>query len=117
MDRQIAGLPSRFICRLGSPVGRRYCHPLRPFGEHSRQNLFNHRDDGRLRVITTVQQMIDERLQSAETLMAMGRLQERLETGQEREREDFFRRFEKFSAPGNRKRFRRLFKQQESAER
>lgn len=63
------------------------------------------------------QQMIDERLQPAETLMAMGRLQERLENGQEREREGFYRRFEKFSAPGNRKRFRRLFKQQERPER
>jgi CHAD domain-containing protein len=61
------------------------------------------------------QQMIDDRLEPAETLMAMGRLQERLEAGQEREREDFYRRFEKFSAAGNRKRLRRLFKQPETS--
>ncbi|MGB3563877.1 MAG: CHAD domain-containing protein [Thermoanaerobaculia bacterium] len=63
------------------------------------------------------QQMVDDHLEPAETLMAMGRLQERLEAGQEREREDFHRRFEEFSAPGNRKLFRRLFKQQEASER
>jgi CHAD domain-containing protein len=63
------------------------------------------------------QQMVDDHLEPAETLMAMGRLQERLEAGQEREREDFHRRFDEFSARSNRKRFRRLFKREEISER
>lgn len=54
---------------------------------------------------------------SAKTLMAMGRLQEHLEIGQERERQDFHRRFARFSAPGNRQRFRRLFEAPEISER
>jgi CHAD domain-containing protein len=59
-------------------------------------------------------QMVDDRLEPAETLMAMGRLQERLEAGQEKEREDFYRQFEEFSTRGIRKRFRRLFKSEET---
>lgn len=61
------------------------------------------------------QQMVDDRLEPAATLMAMGRLQERLEAGQEEERESFHRQFAEFSARGNRKRFRRLFKSKETA--
>jgi CHAD domain-containing protein len=60
-------------------------------------------------------QMADERLNRAETLMAMGRLQERLEAGQEQEREGFYQRFAQFSARRNKKRFRRLFKLTEIA--
>jgi CHAD domain-containing protein len=63
------------------------------------------------------QQMVDDRLEPAATLMAMGRLQERLEAGQEREREDFHRQFTQFSARSNHQRFRRLFNRGETSER
>ena len=56
------------------------------------------------------QTMVAEQLAPAATMLAMGRLIERLEEGHARERERFRRRFEKFSAPKNHRLFRRLFK-------
>ncbi len=56
------------------------------------------------------QTMVAEQLAPAATMLAMGRLIERLEEGQARERERFRRRFKKFSARKNHRLFRRLFK-------
>jgi CHAD domain-containing protein len=55
------------------------------------------------------QNMLEEGKGNVETLMAMGRLVERLEIGQQEERKHFSRRFAKFASPGNEKRFHALF--------
>ena len=44
-----------------------------------------------------------------ETFLAMGRLEDRLEIGQQRARQKFSRRFERFASPANRRLIRRLF--------
>ena len=55
-------------------------------------------------------QMLESGATQAETLMAMGRLVERLETGQARERQRFDERFRQFAAKKNHARFNRLFR-------
>jgi CHAD domain-containing protein len=55
-------------------------------------------------------QMLESGATQAETLMAMGRLVERLEAGQARERQRFAKRFRQFAAKKNHARFKRLFK-------
>jgi CHAD domain-containing protein len=55
------------------------------------------------------EQMVAEGTAQAQTLMAMGRLVDRLEQGQARERERFARRFVKFSSTKNRNTFQQLF--------
>ncbi len=57
-------------------------------------------------------EMFQEGLATGETLMALGRLVDRLETRQEAERQRFQREFSKFACKKNRARFRVLFKQQ-----
>jgi CHAD domain-containing protein len=56
------------------------------------------------------EQMIEIGNAPARTLMAMGRLAERLEAGQAAERQLFAERFRQFAGKGNHARFRRLFK-------
>jgi len=56
--------------------------------------------------------MFQEGLATGETLMALGRLVDRLETRQEAERQRFRHEFQKFASKKNRARFRTLFKQQ-----
>ena len=58
--------------------------------------------------------MVAERTGSAPTLMAMGRLVADLEARQEKERRLFHKRFAEFSNRDNQRRFRRLFKSEES---
>ena len=59
-------------------------------------------------------EMFQEGLATGETLMALGRLVDRLETRQEAERQRFQREFSKFASKKNRTRFRELFKQQKT---
>jgi hypothetical protein len=61
------------------------------------------------------QSMLEEGKGSVDTLMAMGRLIERLEAGQQRERERFSKRFSKFSSSMNEGRFRSLFSKKVTA--
>ena len=56
------------------------------------------------------EQMVAEDLAPVITLMAMGRLVERLELGQQRERLKFHERFDRFAAAENHAHFHRLFK-------
>jgi len=56
------------------------------------------------------QTMLVEKIGTGDSLMAMGRLVERLEKRQVEERQIFHRRFGQFSKTSNRKRFRKLFK-------
>ncbi len=56
--------------------------------------------------------MFQEGLATVETLMALGRLVDRLESRQAKERQRFQREFAKFASKKNRSRFRALFKQQ-----
>lgn len=53
--------------------------------------------------------MLEEGQASVETLMAIGRLVERLEVGQQAERQRFSKRFAKFASSANEKQFRSLF--------
>jgi CHAD domain-containing protein len=53
--------------------------------------------------------MLEEGKGDVETLMAMGRLVERLEAGQQRERKRFSKRFAKFASPANERMVRALF--------
>jgi CHAD domain-containing protein len=55
-------------------------------------------------------QMLEDGATRAETLMAMGRLVERLEEGQAKERRRFAERFRQFADKKNHARFKRLFK-------
>jgi hypothetical protein len=55
-------------------------------------------------------QMLEDGATQADTLMAMGRLVERLEEGQAEERQRFAERFRRFAAKKNHARFKRLFK-------
>jgi CHAD domain-containing protein len=55
-------------------------------------------------------EMFQEGLATVETLMALGRLIDRLGARQAKERQRFHKRFETFSARRNRRRFRSLFK-------
>lgn len=57
--------------------------------------------------------MLAEELAPPETLMAMGRLMGQMETREAQEREAFHERFRRFSRPKNRKRFARLFGEDE----
>jgi len=59
---------------------------------------------------TFAEQMVERGTTPARTLMAMGRLIERLEAGQAEERQRFAERFGQFSAKKNHARFKRLFK-------
>lgn len=54
--------------------------------------------------------MLVEKLGTVDSLMAMGRLVERLEQGQVEERQAFHQRFEEFSSRENRRLFKKLFK-------
>ena len=54
--------------------------------------------------------MLAEKLGTVDSLMAMGRLVERLEQGQIEERQAFNKRFKEFSSRKNRRRFKQLFK-------
>jgi CHAD domain-containing protein len=54
--------------------------------------------------------MEKEGLAPVETILAMGRLVERMAQGQVRERERFDKRFRRFTSKGNRRRFRELFR-------
>jgi CHAD domain-containing protein len=56
------------------------------------------------------QTMLAEKLGTVDSLMAMGRLVERLEQGQRKERQAFHKRFDDFSNRKNRRRLKRLFK-------
>lgn len=56
------------------------------------------------------EQMVAGDLAPVSTLMAMGRLVERLERGQQQERDRFHERFDRFAAARNRNHFQRLFK-------
>jgi CHAD domain-containing protein len=60
------------------------------------------------------QTMLGEKVGTASTLMAMGRLVERLEQQQAEERVTFHRRFDQFSNRKNRRRIKALFKPAES---
>jgi hypothetical protein len=53
--------------------------------------------------------MLAEKIGTANSLMAMGRLVERLEERQVEERKTFHRRFDRFSSRKNRQRFKKLF--------
>lgn len=53
--------------------------------------------------------MLAEKIGTASSLMAMGRLVERLEERQVEERKTFHRRFDRFSSRRNRQRFKKLF--------
>ena len=53
--------------------------------------------------------MLEQGQANVETLMAMGRLVERFEVGQQKERQRFSKRFAKFASPTNEKQFRALF--------
>ncbi|MCW4026403.1 MAG: CHAD domain-containing protein [Candidatus Bathyarchaeota archaeon] len=66
------------------------------------------------KLIEFARQMVDERNARPQTLMAMGRLVERLEKRQQAERGKFSERFAAFSSKGNRSRFRELFKKKGS---
>jgi CHAD domain-containing protein len=55
------------------------------------------------------QRMVEEEKAVAETLMAMGRLVERLEVGQREERRRFSKRFARFASPRSKKQFHELF--------
>ncbi|MGB5401269.1 MAG: CHAD domain-containing protein, partial [Thermoanaerobaculia bacterium] len=57
-------------------------------------------------------EMFQEGLATGETLMALGRLVDRLETRQEAERQRFQQELSRFASKKNRARFRALFKQQ-----
>jgi len=59
------------------------------------------------------QSMLDSGKANVETLMAMGRLVERLELGQRNERKRFSKRFAKFASPSNQERFLELFSEEE----
>ena len=56
------------------------------------------------------EQMIESGTTPARTLMAMGRLVERLEAGQEKERKRFAQRFGQFVAKKNHARIKKMFK-------
>ena len=56
------------------------------------------------------QTMLVEKLGTVDSLMAMGRLVERLEEGQIEERQAFHQRFKEFSSRGNRRLCKKLFK-------
>jgi len=59
--------------------------------------------------------MLEEGDAPFETYLAMGRLVEVLEELQESERRAFHSRFDRFAAPKNEQRFRRLFKPAKTA--
>lgn len=61
------------------------------------------------------QSMLAEKVGTATSLMAMGRLVERLEQQQVKERQTFHRRFDQFSSRKNRQRFKALFKPAETS--
>lgn len=62
------------------------------------------------------QTMLVEKIGTVSSLMAMGRLIERLEHRQVEEREIFHRRFKRFSSRKNRQRFKTLFKPSETSD-
>lgn len=65
---------------------------------------------------TFARTMLAEKIGTANSLMAMGRLVERLEQSQIEERKDFHRRFDRFSSRKNRLRFKELFKPTEASQ-
>ncbi len=80
--------------------------------KHLQDNLgdFNDFEVQQNRLRKYGQTMVAEQLAPAATMLAMGRLIERLEEGQALERARFHRRFKKFSTRKNKRLFRRLFK-------
>ncbi len=71
---------------------------------------FNDYEIQQVKLGTFAEQMVESGTTPAKTLMAMGRLIERLEAGQAEERQRLAERFGQFSAKKNHARFKRLFK-------
>jgi len=82
--------------------------------KHLQDNLgdFNDLEIQQVSLQRFAHEMFQEGLATGETLMALGRLVDRLETRQEAERQRFQQEFSKFASKKNRARFRALFKQQ-----